>query len=317
MPSEPAESNFRSKVRATVYPTLERGGLVWAYLGQEELRPRLPDYAWTLVPDSHVKTSRRIQECNYLQAIEGGIDSAHVPFLHGVLDPAQQNAPERRYLYGDRAPRLRVTRTPYGFAYGAERTAGDDTYYWRLTPFLFPFFTVIPGFTITPNSPVDRDPREITYSGHGWVPMDDENCWMFTYSWNESRPLQEGEGHPAHFVALDRGLRALVNAENDYGLDREVQRTRTYTGIENGSIQDAAVQESMGAIFDRTQEHLGTSDAAIIALRNMYLEGVRQTLEGGEPFVPDDPAAFRVRSVSALLPREVPFSEGLAYMEAR
>ena len=179
---------------------------------------------------------------------------------------------------------------------------------------MFPFFTMIPAFTITPDAPVDIDPREITYSGHGWVPMDDENCWMFTYSWNEARPLREGEGHPAHYVALDAGHRAFANAENDYGLDRERQRTQTYTGIENGSIQDAAVQETMGAIFDRTKEHLGTSDAAIIALRNYYLQAVRDILEGAEPWLPQDPTAFRVRSVSALLDHNVPFDAGLHYM---
>jgi phenylpropionate dioxygenase-like ring-hydroxylating dioxygenase large terminal subunit len=316
MPSEPAESNFRSKVRATAYPTLEKAGLVWAYLGPPELKPaQLPQYEWTMVPDGHVKVSRRIQSCNYLQAIEGGIDSSHVPFLHGVLNPERQRAPNQMYLYGDKAPRLMVTNTDYGFAYGARRNAEADTYYWRLTPFLFPFFTVIPGFTITPDQPTDVDPEMLTYSGHGWVPMDDDNCWMVTYSWNPGRPLRSDEGHPAHFLEVDpRTLRPIANAGNDYFIDREVQRTRTFTGIENGSLQDAAIQESMGSIFDRTQEHLGTSDSAIIHLRSMYLQGARQVLEGGEPFVPGDPGAFQVRSVSALLGREVPFESGLEYM---
>jgi len=315
MPSEPAESNFKTKVHATAYATTERGGIVWAYLGRAELRPELPHYEWTLVPEGHVRISRRVQECNYLQAIEGGIDSSHVPFLHGVLDPVRRSAPNQMYLYGDTAPRLRVTRTPYGFAYGAERNAEADSFYWRFTPFLFPFFTVIPGFTITPETPTDVDPRQLTYSGHGWIPMDDENCWMFTYSWNSGRPLAEDEGHPAHFVELDpRTRKATVNASNDYQIDREVQRTTTFTGIANGSLQDGAVQESMGPIFDRAKEHLGTSDFAIITLRNMYLEGVREVLEGGEPFVPNVPDAFRVRSVSAILNRGVPFLDGLQYM---
>ena len=108
MPSEPAESNFKTKVTARAYPTIERGGFVWAYMGPAELQPVLPEYGWTLVPDGHVLTSRRIQECNYLQAIEGGIDSAHVPFLHGVLDVEKQNSPTQRHLYADKAPRLRA-----------------------------------------------------------------------------------------------------------------------------------------------------------------------------------------------------------------
>ncbi len=315
MPSEPAESNFKNKVRATAYPTIERGGLIWAYMGPPELQPELPPYEWTLVPDGHVLTSRRVQECNYLQAIEGGIDSSHVPFLHGVLDPERRAAPNQRYLYADLAPRLRAIKTDYGFAYGAQRNGEADSYYWRLTPFLFPFFTVIPGFTVTPDQRTD-DPRNLTYSGHGWVPRDDESCWMVTYSWNASRPLQRGEGHPAHFVNLDpRTLRADVNIENDYGIDREVQRTSTYTGIANGSIQDAAVQESMGGIYDRAGEHLGTSDAAIIFLRRLYSEAARQVIAGEEPFLPRQRDAFRVRSVSAILDRGLPFEEGLKYMQ--
>ena len=225
MPSEPAESNFKNKVHATAYPTIERGGLIWAYMGPRESMPELPPYEWTRVPEGHVRTSRRLQECNYLQGIEGGIDSSHVPFLHGVLDPERQAAPNQKYLYADTAPRLQVTPTDYGFAYGAQRNGEDSSYYWRLTPFLMPFFTVIPGFTVTPDQKKD-DAHTLTYSGHGWVPRDDHSCWMVTYSWNASRRLEPGEGHPAHLVNLDeRTLRADVNSDNDYGIDRDVQRT--------------------------------------------------------------------------------------------
>src|SRR5690348_14739661 len=115
MPSEPAESNFKNKVHTRAYPTLEKAGLIWAYLGPAELRPaELPHYEWTMVEEGHVKVSRRIQGCNYLQAIEGGIDSSHVPFLHGVLNPETQRAPNQMYLYYDKAPRLQVTKTDYG-----------------------------------------------------------------------------------------------------------------------------------------------------------------------------------------------------------
>ena len=308
MPSEPAESNFKSKVHATAYPTLERGGFVWTYMGPAELMPELPQYEWTMVPDDHVVTSRRIQNCNFLQAVEGGIDSAHVPFLHGILDPKERQAPSRKYLYGDLAPRLMVEETDYGFAYGAQRDAEDDSYYWRFTPFMLPFFTVIPGFAPSNES---QEAEDLTYSGHGWVPQDDGSCWMFTYSWNASRPLRETEGHPAHYVELQPGkLIPTASPENDYFINRDVQRTQTYTGIANGSIQDAAIQESMGAVFDRTQEHLGTTDRAIIALRNLYLDAVRDLLEGTEPSLPTSERSFRVRSVSAVLDRSVAFDKG-------
>jgi phenylpropionate dioxygenase-like ring-hydroxylating dioxygenase large terminal subunit len=315
MPSEPAESNFKTKVHARAYPTIERGNLIWTYMGPAEEQPELPDYEWTRVPNPNVRTSRRLQECNYLQAIEGGIDSSHVPFLHGVLDPENRAAPNQKYLYRDTAPRLKVLKTNYGFAYGAQRNGDADSYYWRLTPFMLPFFTVIPGFTLSPDQS-NHDAHQLTYSGHGWVPRDDNSCWMVTYSWNASRALQTGEGHPAHYVELDsRTLRANVNSENDYGIDRDVQRRETYTGIANGSIQDAAVQESMGGIYDRTQEHLGTSDAAIIYLRRMYSDAAQDIIAGRKLDLPTDQAAFRVRSVSAVLDRDIPFEEGLKYMD--
>jgi len=310
MPSEPAESNFRNKVRVTAYPTVERSGLVWVFMGPPELKPELPHYEWNLVPESHVRFSRRLQENNFLQGVEGGIDSSHVPFLHGQqwgAIPAASN-----YSARDKAPRLTMERTEYGFVYGAERNGEADSHYWRITPFLLPFFTVIPGA-------LGSDGEDKTYSGHGWVPMDDENCWMVTYSWNPSRPLLDGEGHQAHNVVTDaRTLRpTLQNADNDYGIDRDVQRTQTFTGINNGSIQDAAIQETMGSIFDRTLEHLGTTDTAIIQLRRLYLDGARQILEGGEPFVPSDPAVYRKRSVSALLDGTLNFEESVKYFETR
>ena len=309
MPSEPEESNFKDKIKITAYPAREWGGMIWAYMGPRELMPELPEMEWALVPESHRRVSRRLQENNYLQGIEGGIDSSHVAFLHAPVDPERQlRGSQTIYMYRDRAPRFDVQETDYGFVYGAKRNAEEDSYYWRITPFLLPFFTIIPG-------PLeDADKR--TYSGHGWIPADDENCWMFTYSWNPSRPLREDEGHGASFLELEPGtLRATFNKDNNYGIDREMQRTVNYTGIANGSVQDAGIQESMGPIVDRSQEHLGTTDAAIIYLRRMYLRAARDLLEGAEPFVPRRGSAYRVRSVSAVLDRKVTFDEGRAYVE--
>ena len=122
-----------------------------------------------------------------------------------------------------RARRLITGVTNYGFVYGANRDAENDEYYWRITPFMMPFFTIIPGAV--------GNADEITYSGHGWVPADDENCWMFTYSWNASRPLNTGEHHPASDLEKEpRTMRATINKDNDYGIDREMQRNVNFTG---------------------------------------------------------------------------------------
>ena len=313
MPSEPAESNFKDKVKIKSYSAADWGGYIWAYMGPAELKPDLPEVGWAMVPDdSHRVVSRRLQENNYVQGIEGGIDSSHVSFLHSGLTPYQRenpDAPRRNNgggqptaMIGDTSPRFIVKDTEYGFVYGAQRDSGDSEFYWRITPFMMPFFTIIPG------SLGDADER--TYSGHGWVPMDDDNCWMFTYSWNASRPLRPGENHPASDLELDpRTMRATINRENDYGIDRDMQKHFNFTGIENGSVQDAGIQESMGAICDRTKEHLGTSDSAIINLRRVFLRGARELLEGSEPFVPRDGSVYRLRSVSLIQDREISFDE--------
>lgn len=205
-------------------------------------------------------------------------------------------------MVGDSAPRFIVQDTNYGFVYGANRESENNEYYWRITPFMMPFFTIIPGSI--------GNADELTYSGHGWIPADDDNCWMFTYSWNASRPLKEGEHHPASDLKKDpRTLRATINKDNDYGIDREMQRNVNFTGIANGSVQDAGIQESMGAICDRTKEHLGTSDSAIINLRRMYLRGAREIMEGGDPFVPEKGSDYRLRSVSLIQDRSISFNE--------
>jgi phenylpropionate dioxygenase-like ring-hydroxylating dioxygenase large terminal subunit len=305
MPSEPAESNFKDKVKVKAYSTEDWGGYIWAYMGPAESMPELPEVGWAMVPESHRKVSRRLQENNFVQGIEGGIDSSHISFLHFGLPPVVRDDPARAghsLSNIDAAPHFIVKTTDYGFVYGANREAENDSYYWRLTPFMLPFFTVIPGGT--------GNPDERTYSGHGWVPADDESCWMFTYSWNASRPLNEGEGHGASFLEKEpRTMRAVMNKDNDYGIDREVQRTKTFTGIEAISIQDSGIQESMGAICDRTKEHLGTSDSAVIAMRRMYLQGCRDLLEGKEPFVPKKGSAYRVRSVADVMDKKVTFEE--------
>ncbi|MDE2970463.1 MAG: aromatic ring-hydroxylating dioxygenase subunit alpha, partial [Chloroflexota bacterium] len=274
--------------------------------------PDLPEVGWAMVPDDHRVVSRRLQENNYVQGIEGGIDSSHVSFLHSGLTPYQRDnpdAPRRRNsggqpsaMIGDSSPRFIVKDTEYGFVYGAQRNSGDSEYYWRITPFMMPFFTIIPGGL--------GNADELTYSGHGWVPMDDDNCWMFTYSWNASRPLRPGENHPASDLELDpRTMRATVNRDNDYGIDREMQKYFNFTGIENGSVQDAGIQESMGAICDRTKEHLGTSDSAIINLRRVYLRGAREIMEGSEPYVPRDGRLYQLRSISLIQDRDITFDE--------
>ena len=155
MPNEPAEYRFENKVRTAAYPTREYGGLIWAYLGPPEHQPELPKLEWARVPDSHRYISKRLQETNYLQAIEGGIDSSHSNFLHASLDAFRvtdsyvekvknSNNLRAKYHLLDKAPWFTVKKTDYGLIIAVRRKAEEDNYYWRLTQFLLPSHTIIP-----------------------------------------------------------------------------------------------------------------------------------------------------------------------------
>jgi phenylpropionate dioxygenase-like ring-hydroxylating dioxygenase large terminal subunit len=306
MPNEPAESNFKHKIKAAAYPTEEAGGVIWVYMGPLEHKPVLPRPEWTLVPPEQRVVSKYHQENNWVQGLEGGIDSSHVSFLHSTV--ASHHGDYRGASFNglaaiDKAPEFRVAPTDFGMLIGARRRVQDNQDYWRVTPFSLPFYTVIP------NAP-GGDPH---FSGHGWVPMDDENVWLVTYSWHPTRPMSDfGEkpGHPAHWAPMQPGTRKPRQArENDYEIDREDQRTKTYTGITNGSIQDRGIQETMGAIYDRTKEHLGSADTAIIMMRRLLMKLARDLEGGAEPYAAQHGELLTVRSAGYVAPAGVPFVE--------
>jgi phenylpropionate dioxygenase-like ring-hydroxylating dioxygenase large terminal subunit len=323
MPNEPPEYAFQNRVRITAYQVREQGGVIWAYLGPKEQTPELPKLEWARVPDSHRYISKRCQETNYLQAIEGGIDSSHSNFLHASVDAFRvtdsyvekvKNSTNLRAKYHvlDKAPRFTVKKTNYGLILAVRRNAEGDEYYWRLTQFLLPSHTIIP-----------YEPGHSIH-GHCWVPRDDQTCWVWTMSWNPDAPLSKEEWDAirdetfVHAKVDPVTFRPLRNKDNNYLVDRDAQRTSNMTGIHGFAAQDQAIQESMGPIVDRTRERLGTSDAGIIAARKLLLQEIRALESGQEPFAAQHGEGYWVRSASLLLKREVDFDEGArSLMEAR
>jgi len=315
MPNEPPEYGFDNKVGITAYPTREYGGVIWTYLGPPEHIPELPKLEWARVPETHRHVSKRYQETNYLQAIEGGIDSSHSNFLHASVDAfrladeyvekvKQSTNLRARYHILDKSPRFTVKKTEYGLVIAVRRNAEEDTYYWRLTQFLLPSHTIIPyqkGFSI---------------HGHCWVPRDDQTCWVWTMSWNPDAPLSEDEWEAVrnetfvHAKVDPVTFRPLRNRGNDYLIDREQQRSTSMTGIQGFAAQDMAIQESMGPVVDRTRERLGTSDTAIIAMRRLLLHEIHALQEHREPIAAHHGDLYWVRSASMVLKRDVPFDEG-------
>ena len=309
MPSEPAESNFKDKVKIRAYPAREWGGLIWAYMGPKEYIPELPNIDWATLPDSHRVISKRIQESNWVQSVEGGIDSSHISFLHSGVTPYMRDNPDKasqpNLSTQDTSPKFTVDETHVGLLIGARREVENDQSYVRITQMLLPFYTMIPG-AVEPGKQI---------SSHAWVPIDDYNCWNFTISWNPYRPFTYDEikthwsGYALHALT-DHEYRPLSNSSNDYNIDREQQRWKSFTGIIGIGEQDMGTQESMGALSWRAGEHLGASDTAIIMYRRRLLKEARDLQEGVESFAATHPDAYKVRSASVLIKR------GASYLEA-
>jgi phthalate 4,5-dioxygenase len=306
MPNEPEQSAFAKKVKLKSYPLVERGGVLWTYMGPPESQPPLPEYEFALVPAAQTYTSKRWQECNWLQAMEGGIDSSHVSFLHrGDIntDPLLKGARANQYNLGDLRPVFEVVESPGGLFIGARRNAENGHYYWRITQWVMPSFTIIP-------------PRgNHSVHGHFWIPIDDENCWTWSFDYHPTRDLTDAElaamraGKGIH-AKVDSNYRPIANKDNDYLMDRAAQKAgRSYSGIEGFAMQDASIQESMGPIVDRTKETLVSTDSGIIMARQRLLRAMKAFLE--QDAMPPGVALEhqRVRSAAVVLPPEQPFKD--------
>jgi phthalate 4,5-dioxygenase len=305
MPNEPAESDFRTKVKAIAYPTRERNGAVWAYLGPTQTMPELPELEWNLVPAAQRYITKRVQDCNWVQAVEGGIDPSHSGFLHAPLHvDIDAMSPRDRYRL-DKRPHFALLETPYGLRIGARRRADPERVYWSITHFMMPFYNAFNSSS--------GDDSQPSVGGFAWVPMDDTTTMAWCFTWNPQRPLRDDEqgDHPrvragVHLTPSARmpatsaaggAWRAVANRANEYLLDREVQRTKRFFGVPGISPQDSAVQESMGAIADRSIEHLGSSDSAVIRVRRLWLSA----LEDRTPLGSRAPESYRVRATGFVI----------------
>ena len=310
VPSEPPENGFCSRIRLAGYPVIERAGVLWAYLGPPELKPREPGYDWTRVPPAHRYVSKRLQECNYLQALEGALDSIHSGFLHRhsvAGDPLLKRDPESlAVMRGDTKPKFVPAASPGGLYVATRRNAGGDKHYWRVTQWLMPCFSFFPPYGDNP------------FGGHAFVPADDENCWIFSIDYHPLRPLSEAEreamhaGKGIHVRLIEGTYTPAANQRNGYLIDRAAQKAKqTFSGVLDVGVQDAAVQESMGAIQDRTREHLVSSDNGILMTRNRLMDAAKAAGEGTTP--PGlDPATQCARAMSMVVPRELALLDAIA-----
>ena len=312
VPSARDSPQVADRMRIKAYPCIERGGLVWAYMGPPDKQPAPPALEWCTLPQSHVYVSKRLQQSNYLQAIEGGIDTAHVSYVHKYSvdnDPMHKGSRAVDFIKADGNVVFDIEKNPFGLTlYGrrnGETANGElSSYYWRITQYVFPWFTLIPPF------------GEHSLGGHVWVPIDDENCWAWSINYRPDQPLSNqersdmGAGHGIHVLYENRNepgvqpisWRPRANMDNDYLIDRAAQKEkRAYSGVHGISEQDASLQESMGPIQDRTRERLLPTDKGIVMARRMLEEAALGLAQGIEPPALDA-ATQQVRAAGVLLP---------------
>ena len=284
------------------YPCIERGGIVWTYMGPADQQPELPELEWCTLPAEHVYVSKRLQYSSYLQAMEGGIDTAHVSYVHRYevdSDPMHKGVKALDYIKADGNVVFEIEKTPFGLSLFGRRNGEPDSYYWRVTQWLFPWFTLIAPF------------GDHALGGHIWVPIDDHSCWAWSINWQPDRPLSQeeldamkaGMGIHVEYEAPGSFVPA-ANRENGYQMDRVAQKEhRAYSGVFGFSAQDYSLQESMGSIQNHEAERLLPTDKATVMARRMLHEAALGLEEGLMPPALDS-SQQRVRSAGVLLPKE-------------
>lgn len=313
MPNEHPDCVFKEKVHLKAYPCVERNGVIWTYMGPLQEPPPLPGFEWNTTPGNIPFLWRNYRACNWVQALEGDIDSSHINYLHGSLDSEDLSTVPGRtlpghaskqlpLLHGDGSPRLEVVDTAFGVMYGAGRKVDAGHEYWRAHPFLFPFHTMVGGGI--------RE-TDVSFNGKAWVPMDDENTLVLEWQFRPDLPWTDEEQKELMRVRNPWGFlpptsepggawKPRAHAGNDYFMDRG---SHLFCGILSNPLQDAAVQESMGRICDRTQEHLGPADEMIIRVRRRLLQAAKALRQDGiEPPAVHNPELYRIRPVGAVLP---------------
>jgi phthalate 4,5-dioxygenase oxygenase subunit len=285
MASEPAASGMAKKIKHNAYPTREWAGFVWAYLGPKVTMPEFRPPVWAPTPEARVSVAKVVVPCNWAQVLEGAIDSAHSSTLHSSdMVPAKVDgarATDEAWLRPstDKAPRLQVQRTGYGFRYAALRRpiSNASTHdYVRSSVFVAPATALIP--------PNDRyNVANIN------VPVDDTHTIFYFIGWGHPLNTPDTDAWRRFLCQrvgfdLDNDYKPLRTLENNFWQDRTAMKAGKFTGITGFPNQDLAMWVTMGPIADRTRDRLGTSDRAIIEFRNQMIEAAR-AFQAGKPAI--------------------------------
>ena len=279
--------------------------MIWVFFGPNP--PALPNLDFATLPADHYFVAKKKQQCNWAQAVEGGLDTAHFSYLHANIQDGQRvglmpsqglnEPPENgryRWMIEDATPRFTVLEHDAGLVMCAARQADNNQLYWRLTQFM------MPNHSMAPNSfPGDN------HVGNSWVPIDDHSCWIYCYAYNPERPLSQRERDAygrglGIFAEVDENYEPIRRRENNYLIDRQMQRDSNFTGISGISEQDAAIADSQGLIADRTKELLGQTDLGVVRFRKLLFEAADKVAQQQLPCGAQNSDAYQVRSGDAM-----------------
>jgi phthalate 4,5-dioxygenase len=319
MPNVPPEQQFHDDIHHPGYPCVEHAGIFWTYMGPSTEPPPLPEFEFTMVPESQRIYRPFWQQCNFLQAREGGIDPTHVMWLHSPYDlrdqriaATHQPIPQRlANRSGARTPlAIEIVDTAAGFMYGAKRPMADGSSLWRVNQFMMPFYTMPPGGKFR--------------LARAWVPIDDTHCVKWDIGWFPTRAIMESaeEGNKIFFDEEAYAppthqpygfICPKANKSNDYLVNWEVQEKRRL-GVPGVNLQDICITENEGPapILDRTKENLCSGDGTIVKARRTLLRCARELRERGT--VPPgirDPKVYRLRGANIVVPDTIPWVEGV------
>lgn len=275
-PAERPGSTIKDRIKTKAYPTVEKGGVIWTYMGPPQDQPAFPDYEWLNLPPEQSLVFKVQEDCNYAQAVEGTIDTAHAGCLHRTVrwhDPGRFR--HEQVLYAG----IEVEHTKYGLRYAGLRALPDGATHARITLVPLPFFTLIPPDT----GDAVRASRRMA---NAFVPRDDTSTWHMQWFFDATRPVDRAYRIKEGGLDVVEDFRKKISIDNWYLQDRKMMKEENFSGIKGILVQDHAVVETQGRIADRTKEHLAASDVAVVAWRRTMLRAAKALRDKGELPIP-------------------------------
>ena len=314
LPNSPEGETYKDKVAVKAYPCFDAAGMVWAYMGPKDRTPPRPGFDWMSLPQEQTYVRKYHLRCNFFQALEGDYDPNHAAFLHMTADlgtpgAIQDAAPTLGSRLGNRTflrmKYLAFDETDFGMMHISATPDADGTQIVSASTFYFPCFSSagIAGAGV--------------YASNMRIPIDDDSCYMYRFRWSyepftEKQKEVDRYGNFTYPEQIPGTFMAVENKDNDYLVDRILQKNYSYTGIKSFPIQDLAlVEDQWGSRADRSLEHLVTSDEPLMRVRRRLLKAAMELQEGQEPAGPHKPEGFRAHTARVAMPADAPVEEAM------